>query len=330
MRRDGLSFICTRCRQLLAVGAVERGDETEIIDGSLVCSSCGCESAVRDGIPRFVPPRNYAASFGFHWNTHARTQLDSYSGQPISRERLFTTTSWPQRLDGERVLEAGSGVGRFTEVLLETGAHGFSFDYSDAVSANARNNGGHANLTLFQGDIFDIPLPNESFDKGIFLGVLQHTPDPERASRSLTNLVRPGGPLVIDIYLAGLVTRMQWKYLLRPVTKRVDQVTLYHFLERVVPPLIGLARALRRLFGRAGAWLSPIVEYSDLNLCEKISRERALLETFDMSAPAHGHPRSVDAIRRWFVEAGFTDVVARRGLNGVIGRGRRPETAGSG
>jgi SAM-dependent methyltransferase len=285
---------------------------------------CGRRHAVHEGIPRFVPADNYAASFGFQWNRHAQTQLDSYTGRPISRERLFATTQWPEDLRGQRILEAGCGAGRFTEVLVRTGAEIYSFDYSNAVDANKRNNGYQPNLHLFQGDIFDIPLPQQSFDKVLCLGVLQHTPDPERALKSLSRYVKPGGELVIDIYRGGLVARLQWKYLLRPVTKRINQVSLYRFLERAVPPFIGPTSKLRTLFGRTGARLSPILEYSDLGLPSDIGREWAVLDTFDMYASAHDHPQTVKTVSRWFSDIGFADVVVKRGPNGVVAKGRRP------
>jgi len=54
---------------------------------------------------------------------------------------------------GERVLEVGSGAGRFTEVILKTGARVYSFDLSDAVLANYANNAQYPDLCLFQGDL---------------------------------------------------------------------------------------------------------------------------------------------------------------------------------
>ncbi len=57
-------------------------------------------------------------------------------------------------------------------------------------------------------------------------------------------------------------------------------------------------------------------------------KQWAVLDTFDMLAPAHDHPQSVETLRRWFAEAGFSDVeVERAGL--VVGRGTRPASAGS-
>jgi SAM-dependent methyltransferase len=297
-------------------------DGGEISAGWLI-SACGrYRYPILEGIPRFVPADNYACSFGFQWNIHRKTQLDSFTGVPVSKDRLFAVSGWPEDLRGERILEAGSGAGRFTEVLLQTGAEVFSFDYSSAVDANRLNNGHLPNVRLFQGDIFNIPLPKRAFNKVMCLGVLQHTPDPERAFISLAQCVMPGGELVIDVYREGLAARLQWKYLLRPVTKRMDKEALYQVIASVTPRLMPFTRRMRMLFGRAGARLSPIVEYSDLGLSPALNRDWAILDTFDMYSPAHDHPQSVKTVRRWFSDSGFVDVVVQDGPNGVIGRGK--------
>jgi 2-polyprenyl-3-methyl-5-hydroxy-6-metoxy-1,4-benzoquinol methylase len=306
-------YLCPACRSALAVEAQ-----------SLRCTGCAKSYPVERGIPRFVPRENYSASFGLQWNRHPRTQLDSAVGRPISETRLFETTGWPRSMPGARILECGSGAGRFTEVLCRTGATVYSFDYSEAVDANARNHGGHPGLHLFQGDIFAVPLPEAAFDHVLCLGVLQHTPEPGRAFASLARHVKPGGDLVIDVYRRSLAALLQWKYLLRPLTRSMDPERLYRTLSAVVPALVGPTRLLRRLAGRAGARLSPIVEYSHLGLSPEQNREWALLDTFDMYAPAYDKPQSRATVRRWFEAAGFTAIEVFNGYNGVIGRGRRP------
>jgi 2-polyprenyl-3-methyl-5-hydroxy-6-metoxy-1,4-benzoquinol methylase len=75
----------------------------------------------------------------------------------------------------------GSGAGRFTQILLRSGAQVFSGDYSSAV----------ANLNLFQGDIYHLPVPEAHFDKVFCYGVLQHTPDVKKAFMSLVPYVKP-------------------------------------------------------------------------------------------------------------------------------------------
>jgi SAM-dependent methyltransferase len=288
------------------------------------CESCGAAYSIARGIPRFVPEENYAQSFGFQWNIHARTQLDSHSGLPISHNRLWGALGGKESLSGQRVLEAGSGAGRFTEILAASGAEVFTFDYSSAVDANARNHGTLTNVHLFQGDIFNIPLSEASFDKVICLGVLQHTPDPPAAFRSLAKYVRPGGLLAVDVYRRNLWALLQWKYLLRPITRRLAKETLYGLVATITPSLVPVAKQLRRFAGRMGARLVPIVEYSHLGLPPALNVQWAILDTFDMYSPAHDHPQSRNTVRRWFLDAGFEDVRVRTGPNGVVGSGRRP------
>jgi SAM-dependent methyltransferase len=290
-------------------------------DIRLACRSCSASHPVVDGIPRFVSSDNYAASFGMQWNRHRRTQLDSVIGKPISRSRLFSATGWPERLDGQTVLEAGSGAGRFTEVFVTTGAMVYSFDYSSAVDANRASNGRSDRLCLFQADLFNIPVRKRGFDKVFCFGVLQHTPDPERAFRSLASHVKPGGQLAVDIYAKRLTALVSWKYALRPVTTRMNQERLYRLVERSVNLLLPVATVLRRAAGRVGARLVPIAEHSHLGLAPDLNHEWAVLDTFDLYSPAHDHPRSERTVRRWFTEAGFRDVDVGRGANGIVGRG---------
>jgi len=316
-------YQCTICGgHFIAVLGKVQADANKN-EGKLICSRCDDHHPIIGGIPRFVPSENYAGSFGYQWNIHRRTQLDSYTGLPISRNRLFAATGLLEHLEGKRILEAGSGAGRFTEVLLQTGAEVFSFDFSIAVEANLINNGEMTNLHLFQGDIYNIPLRKESFDKVICLGVLQHTPDPERAFNNLANYVKPGGELVVDVYKANLFSWLQWKYLLRPVTKRMNKEKLYKLLELLVPIIIPFSKFIRKFLGRAGARLLPIVEYSDLGLTPQINREWAILDTFDMYSPAHDHPQSLKTVKRWFSEVGFSDTVVHYGQNGIVGKGKK-------
>ena len=306
-------FVCPSCRTpVIASGEMLR------------CPGCGTGYPVSAGIPRFVPAENYSKSFGLQWNRHRRTQLDSSVGKPISETRLFQATGWPREMRGRRILEAGSGAGRFTEILCRTGAAVYSFDYSSAVDANALNNGSNANLRLFQGDLLAIPLPEAWFDHVLCLGVLQHTPDPKASFLNLARHVKPGGDIVIDVYRRSLAARLQWKYLLRPLTRAMDSVRLQKIVDKAVPLLVAPTRWLRRIAGRAGARLSPIVEYSHLDLTPEQNLQWALLDTFDMYAPAYDLPQSRAEVRRWFAEARFEKVEVFDGPNGIVGRGRRP------
>ena len=58
-------------------------------EGDHLVSSSGNERfPIVDEIPRFVGMFSYVSAFGLQWNHYRRTQLDSYTGLPISRDRL--------------------------------------------------------------------------------------------------------------------------------------------------------------------------------------------------------------------------------------------------
>lgn len=108
-----------------------------ILEGRLSPRCGGPPTPITCGIPRFVRDDAYATAFALQWNTFRRTQLDSVSGLPLTASRFWQNTKWhPDELVGKRVLEAGCGAGRFTEVLLSAGARVISFDLSAAIEAN--------------------------------------------------------------------------------------------------------------------------------------------------------------------------------------------------
>src|SRR5436190_1610962 len=145
---DNIDFLaCTSCGGERLTSAIE----------CLQCLDCNASFRKIREVPRFVCDDDYAGSFGFQWNVHARTQLDSFTNRWI---------------------------------------------------------------------------------RSICLGVIQHTPDPAQAFSCLANCVRPGGELVIDVYAARLRSLLSWKYVLRPLTKRMNKNQLYSFIEAAVPALL--------------------------------------------------------------------------------------------
>ena len=181
------------------IAEIEKGDEVE--SGKLLCNSCNMVYPILRHVPRFVSSDNYAEGFGFQWNEFRRTQLDSYSGHPISRNRLLDYSGWsPEELAGKRVLDVGCGAGRFAEVAVECGAQVVALDYSSAVDACWLNLGAKPGLNVLQGDIYGLPLQPEGFDFVYCLGVLQHTPDVKASFMALTRQVKRGGRLVVDVY----------------------------------------------------------------------------------------------------------------------------------
>jgi SAM-dependent methyltransferase len=320
---------CPVCRCALSV-AVERQRDDDVESGRLDCGSCQSQYPILNSVPRFVPADNYSSSFGFQWNRFRRTQLDSATGQSITRDRFFTQSGWtPSAMANRWTLDLGCGAGRFAEVALSTGTRLVAVDYSTAVDACRQNLASHPRLDVVQADVYHLPFRRRHFDFVYCFGVLQHTPDVRGSFAALVQQVAPGGRLAVDVY-PRLALNVLWpKYWLRPLTKRMSSDRLFPLVSSMVETLWPLSLALGRtpVVGRKLRYALPVVNYEGrLPLSATQLKEWAILDTFDMLAPAHDHPQSVATLRAWFDEARLTEVeVFRHGL--VIGRGSQPSVA---
>lgn len=323
MKAEHLRYLhCPSCHGDLALEDAQRAED-RVQTGTLRCRNCANAYPIRDHIPRFV---DRDTSFGVEWNAHSRTQYDNSSGTQLSETRFFEETGWPKRLDGEIIIEAGSGSGRFTEQALSTGAMVLSVDYSRAVEANYGSNGEHDNLLLVQGDLFHMPFRYGGADRLFCFGVLQHTPDPRGALRSLVPHVRPGGEIVADIYPKTFVKYvLGTKYWVRPLTRRLSPPRLYRLTSRYVDFMWPVARRLRRIpkVGRALNWRLLIGDYSGQIADDEVLREWAKLDTFDMLSPEFDKPARLHAMRQWCAEMPLADVRVHPGYNGYEIHARR-------
>ncbi len=73
-------------------------------------------------LPRFVPSESYARSVGSQWKQSDKLQVDPVMHNDLTRDRFYATTRWTARMEGQVILETRCGVGRFTQIALETGA----------------------------------------------------------------------------------------------------------------------------------------------------------------------------------------------------------------
>lgn len=273
------------------------------------------------GVARFCEADNYTASFGKQWNRFDTTQIDGVgTADRISDRRLFEETGWrAEDLAGLDILEVGSGAGRFSRVILErTKANLHSIDYSNAVEANWRINGAiaPARFRLAQASIYEMPFPDRAFNNVLCLGVLQHTPDFEASVRALVAKAKPGGEIVVDFYpVRGWWTTVHAKYLLRPITRRMDHDRLLGLIERNVGWMMKASDGLHRMGLGAFARFLPLVDQQSLprGLGPEERRQWSILDTFDQYSPEHDQPQSIDAVAQMFARAGaeitFADFV---------------------
>lgn len=296
---------------------------------SLVCPQ-GEIFAIRDGIPRFVDGSTYADAFGAQWKRYRLTQLDSYSRAPITRDRVRRCLGqdlW-RNLAGKRVLECGCGAGRFTEVLLDRGACVISVDLSDAVEANLQNFPETARHQVAQADILRLPFQRSQFDIVFCLGVIQHTPKPERTIAALFEHVKPGGALVIDHYTYSLSELTKSAMVFRQILKRFPKDSGLRWTESIVRALLPLHKRARgsRLAQMFLSRLSPVLcyyrAYPELN--DDMQYQWALLDTHDSLTCWYRHLRTRSQIQSTLESLGLEEIVCGYNGNGVEARAWRP------
>lgn len=293
----------------------------------LTCE-CGCRAPIVRSIPRFVDHANYASAFGLQWKRFRRTQLDSFTGTTISKDRLERCLGGSlEILKGKSVLEAGCGAGRFTEVMLAAGARVFACDLSCAVEANYENCRHLApDYFVCQANALKLPVAPRSFDFVVCLGVIQHTPSPEETVAALALYVRPGGTIVLDHYPPDYpLTRS--RAISRRILLKLPPRLAHLFaltLARLLVPIHRLTWNDRRGVWRVRRWLakhSPLVDhYGVFPIGPDLLAQWAILDTHDTLTDHYKHLRSETQIQQTLRACGFSRVEVWRGGNGVEAR----------
>ena len=191
---------CPQCRGDLRLH-VEQEASGEIESGRLACAACDRSYPIRGGIPRLgtspalAEARATVQRFGWQWQEF-KERLAEYRAAFLDWVLPLTEADFA----GQVVLDAGCGMGRFSEVAASYGAASVvGLDLSESVEVAQQIARQRENLHIVQGDLLRPPL-KRGFDLVYTLGVLHHLPDGETGFRSLLGCVRPGGRIHIWVY----------------------------------------------------------------------------------------------------------------------------------
>lgn len=260
-------------------------------------------------IPRFVAPQDdYAENFGFQWNQWENELNEKRGSQLPVNDILRKRTKFEMYDTADKtILECGMGGEDDTEVLLQLPfKEVHSFDLSRAVDRAAKHLR-DPRLTISQSSIFAIPYADESFDFVFCHRVLQHTPDPVKALRSICKKVKPSGVLFAHSYKASLVYLWEWRYKYRWFTKRIPQSWVYRYVQVCGPALHHLNNLLYRIPGiniLAYGFIPFYRVQGDGDHRRFIELEKLI--TFDALTPMYDQPMSSRTFRRVIESEGFT------------------------
>lgn len=319
---------CPECHGPLECDSNETDGSGGIVAGGLRCQACERTYPIARGIPRFVQSDNYSSSFGYQWNHFRVEQLDSCNGTTLSARRLALETGWTEEwLAGKWILDAGCGAGRFLDAAANDAGEVVGVDLSNAVDAARESLAGRGNVHLVQASIYALPFRDGAFDGCYSIGVIQHTPDPLRAVRALPRVLKRGGRIALTIYERKRHTLLYSKYLIRPLTKRMNKIWLLRIIRGAMPILFPLTEVLFRLpyLGRFFQFAVPVANYVNESQLSPRQRYRwAILDTFDMLSPQYDRPQARRQVEDALAASGIVDIqrTPASGLNLV---GRRSE-----
>jgi SAM-dependent methyltransferase/uncharacterized protein YbaR (Trm112 family) len=304
-----LDFLaCPRCAAGLRADA-RTSEGAEILDGDLACTGCATRFPIVRGVPRFAGELGSAeaataAAFGYEWTRYSELAA-RYRQQFLDWIRPVE----PAFLAGRTVLEGGCGKGRHTAVVAELGARAvIAMDLSDAVDAAFENTRHLVNVHVVQADLNHPPV-RRVFDYAFSIGVLHHTPDPERGFRALVSRLVPGGAISAWVY--GREGNGWIVHIVSPVRERVTTRLPHRVLDALAGALtVPLFLATRLLYGptreTALGRRLPYAPYLGYIAPFPFREQRSIV--FDhLVAPIAFYLRR-DEVAGWFDRAGLTDV----------------------
>lgn len=286
------------------------------MEGTLQCEACAVHFPIERGIPRLLPSADQVSQaaqstvdrFGAQWNDF------DFIGEHYEKQFLgWIAPNDASTFEDKVVLEAGCGKGRHSALVSKFGAKEvLAVDLGSAVEAAYRNTKRFANVHVIQADLFNLPIKRASVDVAFSVGVLHHTPDPERSFKALVGSLKPGGRVIAWVY--GRENNGWIVHGVNPVrtalTSRLPHEWLYHLSKVPAAVLFALGRGVYQPLNKQP--LSPMGKrlfyQAYINHVTRFPFHEVHSIVHDHLTPTIAHYIREDEFRAWFGAEGLENV----------------------
>jgi SAM-dependent methyltransferase len=137
-------------------------------------------------------------------STHTDSMVDRMirnEADMAYRRRVQTIFEWLEPDDESRILDGGCGRGfylNFIRQVCDAPLAGVELERNYLKIAQKVLKA-YARISLIQGSLYQLPFPDDAFDKAILSEVLEHLDDDVGGLRSLSRCVRRGGLIAITV-----------------------------------------------------------------------------------------------------------------------------------
>ena len=216
------------------------------------------------------------------------------------------------------VLDIGCGSGRWTKYLSNKANFIEAVDPSDSIFAADNLLGNIKNVRLSKASIENIPFADGSFDFVMSVGVLHHTPDPQKSMIDCVKKVKTGG--YFYCYLYHNLESMSWRLkLLFNISEGVRKVVsklpgrIKAFVCDILAviiymPFILWVRFLIAIGLKKTAFKMPLSSYHDKSFFSIRN------DSLDKFGTALEHRYSKKEVEQLMTNSGLTDIVISNGI----------------
>jgi 2-polyprenyl-3-methyl-5-hydroxy-6-metoxy-1,4-benzoquinol methylase len=197
------------------------GDEI-LVDRLVRCRRCGLQ---------YLTPR---LKDDVVLNAYREGSDETFISQAAAREETFARSFKlieRHAASPGKLLDIGTAGGSFLKVAQKRGWQVAGCEPNEWL---ARWGERHYGIPVFAGTVFEMKLPDTSFDVVTLWDVLEHTPDPKKILLECSRVLKPGGILVVNYPdIGSAVARVmgrRWVFLL--------SVHLYYFTRATIARLL--------------------------------------------------------------------------------------------